>query len=128
MIMRRLAATFLVLVYLTTFYKVAVPYVGYYANKDFIAAELCINQDKPELKCKGKCFLMQKLEDLASQEMPTNPLIPGKVSVEDLISTHLFSQDILLAAPVGPALRHFRYNFSLPMSPTLLPSSPPPRA
>ncbi|MEO9967495.1 MAG: hypothetical protein ABJF11_16980 [Reichenbachiella sp.] len=36
--------------------------VDFAMNKDYIAAYLCENQDRPELDCQGKCFLMQKLK------------------------------------------------------------------
>ncbi|MGB1043087.1 MAG: hypothetical protein ACPGU6_06815 [Tenacibaculum sp.] len=38
------------------------PFVEYVINYDYISKVLCINKDKPELQCNGKCQLMQKLE------------------------------------------------------------------
>ncbi len=38
------------------------PFVEYVINYDYIAKVLCINKDKPELSCNGKCQLMKKLE------------------------------------------------------------------
>ena len=38
------------------------PFVEYAINYDYISKVLCINKDKPELQCNGKCQLMQKLE------------------------------------------------------------------
>ncbi|MBD3750649.1 MAG: hypothetical protein IE931_14270 [Sphingobacteriales bacterium] len=32
-------------------------------NKDYIAQNLCINKDKPWLRCNGKCFLMKKIAE-----------------------------------------------------------------
>ena len=37
------------------------PFVEYVINKDYIAAFLCINQDKPELECEGKCHLYREV-------------------------------------------------------------------
>lgn len=34
----------------------------YKANKDYIAKALCENRTKPELQCKGKCYLKKQLE------------------------------------------------------------------
>lgn len=34
----------------------------YQANKEYIMAFLCINRDKPELQCEGKCHLSKKLK------------------------------------------------------------------
>lgn len=38
------------------------PFVEYAINYDYISKVLCINKDKPELNCNGKCHLMQELE------------------------------------------------------------------
>lgn len=34
----------------------------YNINQSYFASVLCINQDKPELQCKGKCFLKKQLD------------------------------------------------------------------
>lgn len=36
--------------------------IWYQVNQDYVAEELCENQDKPELECNGKCYLMKQLE------------------------------------------------------------------
>ena len=38
------------------------PFLEYIINYDYISKVLCINKDKPELRCNGKCQLMKKLE------------------------------------------------------------------
>lgn len=55
------------------------PLLEYVANKDYIAEVLCINKEKVELNCQGKCYLMQQL---STQENNKNPQIP-KVSLEE---------------------------------------------
>jgi len=35
----------------------------YHANKAYIARVLCVNRDKPELHCDGKCYLAKKLKE-----------------------------------------------------------------
>jgi hypothetical protein len=37
------------------------PVMDYAINYDYISKVLCINKDKPELKCNGKCHLMKEL-------------------------------------------------------------------
>jgi hypothetical protein len=34
----------------------------YLLNRDYIAKILCINRDKPEMKCNGKCHLAKQLK------------------------------------------------------------------
>ncbi|MFI8377902.1 hypothetical protein [Leeuwenhoekiella sp. NPDC079379] len=45
-----------------------VPVFDYIFNYDYIADELCVNRDKPELNCNGRCYLMQALADEASKK------------------------------------------------------------
>ena len=44
------------------------PLVEYVINYDYISKVLCINKDKPELSCKGKCQLMKKLEEQQQED------------------------------------------------------------
>lgn len=43
-------------------------YVGFQFNKNYIAANLCENRDKPVLQCNGKCYLSKKLKQEAEKE------------------------------------------------------------
>lgn len=43
-------------------------FAGFELNKDFIAKELCVNKDKPQLHCNGKCYLMKKLKQAEEKE------------------------------------------------------------
>lgn len=54
--------------YCLTFLKSLSPYMDYALNQEFIAEVLCVNQDKPELQCNGKCYLKDQLEKEASKE------------------------------------------------------------
>lgn len=38
--------------------------ISYYSlNIEYIISELCENKDKPELNCKGKCYLKKKMAE-----------------------------------------------------------------
>lgn len=43
-------------------------YLDYTVRKDYISKVLCINKDKPDLKCNGKCFLAQKIKQVQEEE------------------------------------------------------------
>ena len=43
------------------FLKPIFPVLDYIINYDYIANELCENKAKPELKCNGKCHLVNEL-------------------------------------------------------------------
>lgn len=42
--------------------------VYYQVNKSYIAKELCVNKNRPELHCDGKCFLAKKLKAAEEKE------------------------------------------------------------
>jgi hypothetical protein len=65
---KKLTAAIFVLIFLfQAFYSTAVTY-WFYFNRSYIAEKLCINRDKPELKCKGNCYLAKKLKEAESQK------------------------------------------------------------
>lgn len=39
------------------------PYFEYFVNKSYIAQFLCINKDKPEVECYGKCHLIKSIQN-----------------------------------------------------------------
>jgi hypothetical protein len=39
------------------------PYIEYFTFKKYIAENLCINRDKPNCYCHGKCFLKKMLKE-----------------------------------------------------------------
>lgn len=41
---------------------------SYFANKAYIAAVLCVNKDKPQLQCEGKCYLKKQLSKTDTPE------------------------------------------------------------
>ncbi|MGF6847843.1 hypothetical protein QFZ51_003078 [Chitinophaga sp. W3I9] len=46
--------------------------LGFYVNQEYIAKNLCINRDQPQLHCNGKCHLAKQLreEDRKEHESP----------------------------------------------------------
>ena len=51
-----------VTLYIIAMLRPIAPFVEYAVNYDYISKVLCINKDKPELNCNGKCQLMMELE------------------------------------------------------------------
>ena len=43
-------------------------FAGFEMNEAYIAKELCVNKDKPQLHCNGKCYLMKKLKQAEEKE------------------------------------------------------------
>jgi hypothetical protein len=67
------------------------PYLEYALNQEFIANNYCVNEDKPELKCNGSCYLMQRLKEQAESRQDTN------VTIEEV------NQNLVVTIP--PAFR-----------------------
>jgi hypothetical protein len=57
-------------VLLQTFSQVVIV-AQYYAQKDFIARNLCENRSKPQLHCNGKCCLRKKLAKEGREQAPS---------------------------------------------------------
>lgn len=49
----------------------------YSVSQPYIARVLCVNRDKPQTKCEGKCFLAKELNRNASQETTNHKEIAG---------------------------------------------------
>lgn len=43
-------------------------FVSFKLNQPYIAKELCINRDRPELACNGQCVFMKKMKELEKRE------------------------------------------------------------
>tara|TARA_B100000929_G_scaffold276012_1_gene250364 strand:+ start:1041 stop:1409 length:369 start_codon:yes stop_codon:yes gene_type:complete len=49
-------------------FRPVAPLLDYMVNYDYIADELCVNRDRPELNCNGRCYLMNALAEEASKK------------------------------------------------------------
>ncbi|MCW3466309.1 hypothetical protein [Chitinophaga nivalis] len=76
--------------------------LDYYLNQSYIAKNLCINRDKPQLHCNGKCHLKKQLkeEDRRSQE---NPERKADNKVEIFCPP---ADDLLPVPPLAATLHH----------------------
>ena len=53
-------------------FKPVLPLVDYVVNYDYISEVLCINKDKPELQCNGKCHLKTELAKASDDSSSTD--------------------------------------------------------
>jgi hypothetical protein len=60
--LNRITAIFLLLSLVTANFSRYMVYAGFELNKNYIAANLCENRDKPWLHCNGKCYFMKKIK------------------------------------------------------------------
>jgi hypothetical protein len=91
---------------LQTFNQVVIV-ASWYANKDFIAKNLCENKNKPKLHCDGKCCLKKKLAKESKEQAPS----PQNQKNE---SVNLFYADLKFEIRHItfniPTEKHFSYN------------------
>ena len=43
-------------------------FTSFKINQTYIAATLCVNKNKPEVRCEGKCYLTKKLKQADEKE------------------------------------------------------------
>lgn len=105
---------FVIILTLIMTFKPVLPLVDYAVNYDYISEVLCINKDKPELKCNGKCHLQNELakasDDSSEQNNQENNL---KISQVEFSSLHVFSISIsAISEPLESNIPLFNNNYS----------------
>lgn len=50
--------------------KPVIPVLEYAVLYDYISSQLCINKEKPQIGCNGKCYLMNELSRSSENENP----------------------------------------------------------
>lgn len=89
----------LFIIALALFLKPVFPFIEYVVNYEYITKSLCVNKEKPQMQCNGKCHLMKELAKAAETEKPisSDKKINAKQFVEEL-----FFQDLtaLINQPV----------------------------
>ena len=55
--------------------------INYEVHKEFITANFCINKQKPQLQCNGKCHLSKQIK---AQEAKTNSLASILKNIEEV--------------------------------------------
>lgn len=105
---------FLVFLMLWPVWRTGLVWTWFMVNRTYIAQELCINRDKPELTCNGKCVLTLQLK--ASAKSNDKQVAHG---VEDLMAKSLsfdfqYPSQFFLAPKASPLNQHnncFSYQF-----------------
>lgn len=82
--------------------------INYEMNKAEITAKYCINKDKPQMHCCGKCLLRRKLaEQEAQQNMPAYPDIKTDIQLycsESLLPSYYYGKDKIDLIPTNRSL------------------------
>lgn len=83
--MKRVVPLILLLLFAFLVFRPAIPLVEYCVRKDYISKVLCINKEKPQLKCNGKCHLVKQLQ-AETEEKPDSPFPAGPEKEQKQIS------------------------------------------
>ena len=91
------------------------PLFEYIIEQDYIAEFLCVNTDKPELDCGGKCYLMQQLakhNEEKRQNLPRIAMEEYPIGFVQLLSIveHKFIESFNTIT--SEYLNEYRYLFS----------------
>jgi len=70
-VVKRLVAIVLSLVFLAVFSGSSLIVLQYNLNKKQIIERYCVNKDKPEMCCEGKCYLQNQLKQKDKRESNT---------------------------------------------------------
>ncbi len=57
--------------FLSSIFRPVFPVYDYFLNYDYIVNVLCINRDKPEMHCDGKCYLKKEFSENNELNNPT---------------------------------------------------------
>ena len=66
--MRRFIACLLIAALVSANFSRLFVYAGFELNRNYIAAHLCENVNKPWLRCDGKCYFIKKLKQTEEKE------------------------------------------------------------
>jgi len=82
---KKVVAILLSLIILSGTCKELVTHAKFYINKDFIVNKFCVNLNKPETKCGGKCYLKKSILDNHKEQKTIPNQTKEKKSALDLI-------------------------------------------
>ena len=92
------------------------PIVYYELNQDYIAEFLCINKDKPEMHCNGKCYLKKEIKKQQKEGPDSQKIIMENYPIGFVEITILKSQSPIFQTISSPVcysnLYRFEYNIS----------------
>ncbi|MDQ0109680.1 hypothetical protein J2T02_004824 [Chitinophaga terrae (ex Kim and Jung 2007)] len=101
---KRLITMLLLVVWLCQLSGRYVVMLDFFINQDYISKNLCVNRDKPELHCNGKCHLAKKLkeEERKDQENPERKL----ENKSELFCERIVVNTLLQPVLSLPGIRH----------------------
>ncbi|MBU2929489.1 hypothetical protein [Winogradskyella psychrotolerans] len=75
--------------------KPTIPFVEYAAFYDYIKNELCVNKDKPQLACNGKCHLKKELAKASDSEKSNDKNHSSSSEHQVVFFQHIFENNVI---------------------------------
>jgi hypothetical protein len=105
----------MVVLMLVTVMRPLLPTITYALGKEYIAGQLCVNKNKPQLRCNGKCFLMKRQKEMAES---TQPDTSGSQSSRQILEEIVFAPSpdkgaTILELPSTAKVMRGSYHFSM---------------
>lgn len=88
--MNRIVGIWLLFLILSVAFRNLFPVAHFLLNQQYIAENLCVNLDKPQLTCSGKCVLTLELAESTAEETPSDQL-PLQRLLEQWETLYVFS-------------------------------------
>ena len=76
----------------------------WWLNREYVAQVLCINRDKPQMQCNGKCHLAKQLK-AAEETPPQQPATSKQAFQEITLFCSAWASVHVAPAPAFPAAR-----------------------
>jgi hypothetical protein len=100
----KLATILLLFAMLTQMFSKVIILADYEANKAFITTYLCINRDKPQMQCHGKCYLSKQLKKAGQAEKDASSKGQNQKADLTLFCQALVSYTCISGQPLAVAL------------------------
>jgi hypothetical protein len=115
--MSKISSILLTVTFVFILMKPNLPYLEYIFRYDFIVENLCINREKPETKCDGKCHLNRQLQKESEHSEDNDmPLRPKKTQNElpEYIKAETEQKDLrpVLLSIVESYIKNYAYQFA----------------
>jgi hypothetical protein len=101
---KSLALLVMLAVLLQSFGSVGV-WISFKANQGYIAAKLCVNKVRPQMRCNGKCYLVKKLKQAEQQQQADNQKSKAELNWICEAFSAIFAQNAVQSS----VLRHVTY-------------------
>jgi hypothetical protein len=86
-------------------------FVNYELRKDYIIKNYCVNKNRPEMHCDGKCYLAKQIQkaEQEDEKQATNNFISKLLSLEVVQKNPLFSNYFPAKSFREKSIQNFQY-------------------